>query len=71
VAVNGQDYTKDVLKDAIAAAKTSKTPIQLLMKYQGGVHTVSVDYHDGLQYPHLVRVEGTPDYLSEIIAPRK
>jgi len=71
VAVNGQDYSKDVLKDAIAAAKGSKTPIQLLMKYQGGVRTVSVDYHDGLQYPHLVRVEGTPDYLSEIIAPRK
>ncbi|QNK00695.1 M61 family metallopeptidase [Dyella telluris] len=71
VAVNGQDYSKDVLKDAIAAAKTGKAPIQLLMKYQGGVRTVAVDYHDGLQYPHLVRVEGTPDYLSEIIAPRK
>ena len=41
------------------------------MKYQGGIRTVSIDYHDGLQYPHLVRVEGTPDYLSEIIAPRK
>jgi predicted metalloprotease with PDZ domain len=71
VAVNGQDYSKDVLKDAIAAAKNSKAPIQLLMKYQGGVRTVSVDYHDGLQYPHLVRVEGTPDYLSEIIAAKK
>jgi len=71
VAVNGQDYAKDVLKDAITAAKSSKAPIQLLMKYQGGIRTVSVDYHDGLQYPHLVRVEGTPDYLSEIIAPRK
>jgi hypothetical protein len=30
-----------------------------------------VDYHGGLQYPHLVRVAGTPDYLSEIITPRK
>lgn len=71
VAVNGQDYSKDVLKDAIAASKTSKEPIQLLMKYQGGYRNVAVDYHDGLQYPHLVRVEGKPDYLSEIIAPRK
>ncbi|PXV56054.1 glycyl aminopeptidase. Metallo peptidase. MEROPS family M61 [Dyella jiangningensis] len=71
VAVNGQDYSKDVLTDAIAAAKNTKAPIQLLLKYQGSVRTVAVDYHDGLQYPHLVRVEGTPDYLSEIIAPRK
>jgi predicted metalloprotease with PDZ domain len=71
VAVNGQDYSNDVLKSAITAAKNSKAPIQLLLKYQGGYRTVAVDYHDGLQYPHLVRVDGTPDYLSEIMAARK
>jgi predicted metalloprotease with PDZ domain len=71
VAVNGQTYSSDVLKSAIAAAKASKTPIQLLLQYQGSYRTVPVDYHGGLQYPHLVRVDGTPDYLSEIIAPRK
>jgi predicted metalloprotease with PDZ domain len=71
VAVNGQDYSSDVLKEAITAAKNAGTPIQLLLKYQGGFRTVAVDYHGGLQYPHLVRVEGTPDYLSEIGAARK
>ncbi|MFC5583152.1 M61 family metallopeptidase [Rhodanobacter terrae] len=71
VAVNGQTYSKDVLKNAIAAAKNGNAPIQLLLKYQGGYRTVPVNYHGGLQYPHLVRVEGTPDYLSEIIAPHK
>ena len=71
VAVNGQNYSTEVLKSAIAAAKTGQAPIQLLLKYQGGYRTVAVDYHGGLQYPHLVRVEGTPDYLDEIIAPRK
>jgi predicted metalloprotease with PDZ domain len=70
VAVNGQNYSTDVLKSAITAAKTGKQPIRLLLKYQGGYRTVAVDYHEGLQYPHLVRVEGTPDYLSQIIAPR-
>jgi len=70
-AVNGQTYSSDVLKSAIAAAKDSKTPIQLLLKYQGGYRTVPVDYHGGLQYPHLVRIEGTPDYLSQIIVARK
>ena len=71
VAVNGLDYSDDVLKEAITAAKDSNSPIKLLLKYQGGFRTVSVDYHGGLQYPHLVRVEGTPDYLSQIIAARK
>ncbi|RDS79517.1 M61 family peptidase [Dyella monticola] len=71
VAVNGKNYSDDVLKNAIADAKNSAAPIQLLLKYQGGYRTVAVDYHDGLKYPHLVRVAGTPDYLSEIIAPRK
>ena len=70
VAVNGQDYSNDVLKSAITAAKDGKSPIRLLLKFQGGYRTVPVDYHGGLQYPHLVRVEGTPDYLGQIIAPR-
>ena len=71
VSVNGKAYTKGVLKDAITAAKSDQVPIQLLLKYQGGFKTVPVDYHGGLQYPHLVRVEGTPDYLSQIITARK
>ncbi|TAM17349.1 MAG: peptidase M61, partial [Rhodanobacter sp.] len=70
-AVNGEAYSSDVLKNAITAAKDSKSPIRLLFKYQGAVRTVPVDYHGGLQYPHLVRVKGTPDYLSQIIAARK
>ena len=71
VAVNGHAYKPDVLKDALTAAKTDKTPIQLLLKYQDEYKTVPVDYHAGLQYPHLVRIEGTPDYLSQIAAARK
>ena len=71
VAVNGHAYTSDILKEAITAAKDSKPPIQLLLKYQSEYRTIPVDYHDGLLYPHLVRIDGTPDYLSQIIAARK
>ncbi len=71
VAVNGQAYGTDVLKDAITAAKGNQAPIKLLLKYQGSLRTVAVDYHGGLQYPHLQRIEGTPDYLGDIIAARK
>ncbi|NII09527.1 M61 family metallopeptidase [Oleiagrimonas sp. C23AA] len=71
MAVNGTEYSSDVLKQAITDAKGSSTPIKLTFKFQGSVRTVDVDYHKGLQYPHLVRVKGTPDYLSQIIAPKK
>ncbi|MEO9079313.1 MAG: peptidase M61 [Rhodanobacter sp.] len=71
VAVNGQAYSGEALKDAINAAKDGNAPILLLLKYQGELKTVPVAYHNGLQYPHLVRVPGTPDYLSQIIAARK
>ena len=71
VAVNGHDYSSEVMTDAIAAAEHSREPIRLLLKYQGEYQTVAVDYHGGLQYPHLVRVEGTPDYLDQIIAARR
>jgi predicted metalloprotease with PDZ domain len=71
LAVNGQEFTTAVLDDAIAAAKDSPDPIRLTLKYQGAVHEVALPYHGGLQYPHLVRIEGSPDYLSQLIAPRK
>ncbi|HEU4857435.1 MAG TPA: peptidase M61 [Rhodanobacteraceae bacterium] len=71
VAVNGQAYKASVLKQAITAAKGSKAPIELLIKYQGDYTTVPVAYHGGLQYPHLVRIDGAPDYLSQIIAAKK
>ena len=71
VAVNGHDYSVEVMTDAIRAAEHASDPIRLLLKYQGGYRTVAIDYHDGLQYPHLVRVDGSPDYLDEIIAAKK
>ena len=71
VAVNGHAYKPEVLQDAITVAKNGKTPIELLLKYQDEYKTVPVDYHGGLQYPHLLRVKGTPDYLDQIIAAKQ
>jgi len=71
VAVNGKEYSPEVMTAAIAAAAHGTDPIKLLLKYQGAYETVAVDYHGGLRYPHLVRVSGTPDYLDEIIAAKE
>jgi predicted metalloprotease with PDZ domain len=71
VAVNGREYSPEVMERAIETAEHGPDPIRLLLKYQGAYKTVAVDYHGGPQYPHLVRVSGAPDYLDEIIAAKK
>jgi predicted metalloprotease with PDZ domain len=71
VAINGQAYDDDYLKEVIKAAKTSPEPIELLVKAKDEYRTVRVDYHDGLRYPRFVRVDGTPARLDEILAARK
>jgi predicted metalloprotease with PDZ domain len=71
VAVNGQAYDKDVLDDAVKAAKDGKAPIQLLLKEFDQYRTVAIDYHGGLRYPHLERIPGKPDYLTPIFTAKK
>jgi len=70
VAVNGRafDADKDVLKDAIAAAKTGNAPIKLLVREQDTFMSFDVDYHGGLKYPVLTPIAGKTDYLDQIIA---
>ena len=70
IAVNGIAYDADRLKEAIAAAKTGG-PLSLLVKTGDHYRSVDIAYRGGLRYPRLERLEGTPDLLSAIYAPRK
>ena len=71
VAVNDTAYDKDAMEDAIKAAQSDKKPIRLLVKDFDRYRTVEVNYTGGLRYPHLVRIDGTPDYLTSILSARK
>jgi predicted metalloprotease with PDZ domain len=71
VAINGTAYDADDLKDAITEAKDGAAPIELLVKRGDSYTTVAVNYHDGLRYPRLERVEGTPGLLDDSLSPRK
>src|ERR1700722_3303255 len=72
LAINGAAYDVDVLKDAIRAAKTSKQPIELIVKTADRFRVVDVDYHGGLRYPHLERDSSVPSAtLDDIYAARK
>lgn len=70
LAVNGENYSAEVLRRAITAAKASTNPIELIVRNGDSYRTIQLDYHDGLRFPHLERIPGTQDRLSRILAPR-
>jgi predicted metalloprotease with PDZ domain len=69
IAVNGRKWSKDVVRAALRAAIHNQQPISLLAENGEYYNTYQVDYHDGDRYPHLVRVDGQPNILEEIIKP--
>ena len=71
LAVNGRAYKAELLRKAITEAKTSKKPIQLLVKHGQQYSTVALEYYEGLKYPRLERIEGSPDRLEAILTPRQ
>ena len=66
-AVNGEQFSGDALRNAVKASATDSDPISLIVSNGTEIHTYPLDYHGGLQYPHLERISGQPDYLSEIL----
>ncbi len=69
IAVNGQIFSTDALRQAIRDAKGSSEPIRLIVQADSFVSNVEIDYHDGERYPWLERVDGTPAYLDDITSP--
>ena len=59
-----------VREDAIHEAHQSGGSIQLLVRNDDRYRTVTMDYHDGLRYPHLERTPNVPARLDQILAPR-
>lgn len=70
VAVDGQQFSPDVLAYAVAHAQRSSAPISLITSQTGWYRTLSLDYHDGIRFPHLERIAGTPDILDDVDKPR-
>jgi predicted metalloprotease with PDZ domain len=67
IAVNGDKYSAEVLREAVAAARDDKKPIDFLVQNQDVYLTIKVDYQGGPRYPHLERIEPTPDRIGEIV----
>jgi predicted metalloprotease with PDZ domain len=69
VAVNGRKFNPHVFNEALRATTTSSEPLSLIVLNDDYYKTVSIDYHGGPRYPHLVRVPGKPDILGEDMKP--
>ena len=70
VAVNSRTYSTDVVFDAVQSATSDQTPIELLVQHGDVYRTIAIPYYDGPRYPHLVRIDGTADRLSEVAKPK-
>ena len=71
MAVNSLPYSDEVLDDELRASVSNKQPLELIVKTADRIKVVKIDYHGGLRYPHLERIEGTPARLDEILAAKK
>ena len=71
MAVNDRAASADVLREAITAAKDGGPQVTLIVKQGERFRTISFDYRDGLRYPHLERIAGTPDRLGDILTARR
>jgi predicted metalloprotease with PDZ domain len=69
IAVNGRNWSPELLREAVAAAKGGSTPIELLVENTGVIETYKLNYHDGERYPHLSRGTSGEDLLTRILSP--
>jgi len=70
VAVNGREYSHDVMREAIADARSGREPIRLLVRDRGQLREVPFNYRGGMRFPHLERVGTAPTALDRALQPR-
>jgi predicted metalloprotease with PDZ domain len=71
IAVGDTAATPEVLRDAVTAAKEGTAPIRLTLKSGARIRTLDLLWTEGLRYPRLERIEGSPDRLADILTPRR
>ena len=69
VGVNGRVYTPEVLSDFIKASKDERTSLEFLVIDDDYYRTCKLQYQGGEKYPHLIRNDSKPDYLTELLKP--
>jgi predicted metalloprotease with PDZ domain len=67
--IGGTKWSIEAAQLEISAAQRTASPIELVVGLGNESHTVHVNYHGGLRYPHLTGDASHGDRLSDILAP--
>lgn len=70
LAINGDEYSGDVLKAAVTQAKDAKKPMQIILKQDKYYRTLTLDYSGGLRYPRLEKTGEGEGSLDKLLKPR-
>jgi predicted metalloprotease with PDZ domain len=70
IAVNGRAWSPVVLTQALHSAHASHEPIEVIAETGEFFKTYRIPYFEGEKIPHLERVDGQPDALSDILKPK-
>lgn len=65
--INGRKFDDDVLHEEVRAAK----PLKLAAEQATFSGTFTIENRNGERYPHLERISGTPDLLTDIMKSRR
>ncbi|MBS0201518.1 MAG: M61 family metallopeptidase [Planctomycetes bacterium] len=69
IGVNSRKFSTNRLRDAIADSIARKD-VEFLLEDGEEFRTIKIPYADGIRYLELVRVDGKPDLLGEIVKAR-
>jgi predicted metalloprotease with PDZ domain len=69
VGVNGRSFSVANIEQALKDSKSTSKPIIILASNTGSLASYTIDYHEGIRFPHLRVIPGTRDYLTEILKP--
>jgi predicted metalloprotease with PDZ domain len=69
IAINNKPFSPGAMSAALQQAKTDTAPLEFIVTNESEFHVMHINYHDGEKYPHLERVDGTPDVLGDILKP--
>ena len=70
IAVNGRRFTEERLKEAVRRSRSANRALELLLERDDYFTTARLDYRGGERFPHLERLAGRPDLLTEMLKPR-
>lgn len=69
--IGGNEFSGPGMRRVLLDAEKGSAPIVLTVDNGGFKENYNLDYHGGALYPHLVRVAGKADLLSEVVKSRK